>query len=117
MRSCGGLASSRQSAHRVGPSLPVRSSSLHAAAGVAYHALAYPPPPSQPQSTRRLLSTLALYAAAVVGDRLDRPIHWLTLGVVSGHTLKHVAAGAAGWQLVRLVREGAPQQRHGGRRE
>ncbi len=34
-------------------------------------------------------------------DLLDCPI-WSALGVVSGHTLKHLTAGLATWHLVRL---------------
>lgn len=59
--------------------------------------------PSPRGSTLRLLRTLGLYALALAGDRLDRPVYWLTLSAVSGHTLKHLLAGAAGWQLARLV--------------
>lgn len=77
---------------------------LAAAAGIGYLAAAYPPPPGR-STTPRILHTLALYAAAVAGDRLDRPVYWLTLRAVSGHTLKHLLAGAAGWQLVRMLGE------------
>ncbi|KAL4428145.1 hypothetical protein ABPG75_002234 [Micractinium tetrahymenae] len=67
------------------------------AAGVGYHALAYPSPR---RTSRHILTTLALYAAAIACDRLDWPVYLLTLGMVSGHTLKHLLAGAAGWPLV-----------------
>ncbi|PRW18393.1 alkaline phytoceramidase [Chlorella sorokiniana] len=68
---------------------------------MAYHVVCYPSPRS---TTPHLLRMLGLYALAIAGDRLDRPVYWLTLGTVSGHTLKHISAGAAGWQLVRLLR-------------
>ena len=78
-----------------------------AAAGVGYLALAYrrsSPPPPRASSTGPLLRTLALYAAAVAGDRLDRLVHCATATLMSGHTLKHLLAGAAGWQLAELLR-------------
>lgn len=67
---------------------------------MAYHVACFPSPRG---TTARLLRTLGLYALAVAGDRLDRPVYWLTLGTVSGHTMKHLLAGAAGWQMVRLL--------------
>ena len=76
--------------------------SLPAVAGLAYNVVCYPSPHG---TTPRLLRTLGLYALAIAGDRLDRPVYWLTLSTVSGHTLKHLLAGAAGWQLVRLMRD------------
>ena len=71
-------------------------------ASLAYKVVCYPSPRG---TTPRLLRTLGLYALAIAGDRLDRPVCWLTLSTVSGHTLKHLLAGAAGWQLVRLMHD------------
>lgn len=73
-----------------------------AAAAVGYHALAYPSPRG---SSRHILASLALYGAAIVCDRLDRPVYLLTMGLVSGHTIKHLLAGAAGWTLVAALRQ------------
>jgi len=57
-----------------------------------------------PRADRRaFLLAIALYAAAKVAELQDRQIHAL-LGFVSGHTLKHLLATAAGAAIViRLV--------------
>lgn len=68
---------------------------------MAWHAACYPSPHG---STRHLGRMLGLYALAIAGDRLDHPVYWLTLETLRGHTLKHLLAGAAGWQLVRMLR-------------
>jgi hypothetical protein len=61
----------------------------------------YPPRYS---GDRDLVVVLCLYPLALAGDLLDRPIAEL-LGVVSGHTLKHLlAAAAAAWVLRGLRR-------------
>jgi hypothetical protein len=52
--------------------------------------------------TRDLAWVLALYAAAKVCELLDRQVFAL-LGVVSGHTLKHVLAGCGALVLVRAL--------------
>jgi hypothetical protein len=44
-----------------------------------------------------------LYVLAKVFEILDKPI-FSALRVVSGHTLKHLAAAAAGWCILRMVR-------------
>jgi hypothetical protein len=49
-----------------------------------------------------LLVAVAWYAAAKVAEGLDTPI-FATLGVVSGHTLKHVLAAAGIAWLVRML--------------
>ncbi|GAB4814219.1 hypothetical protein N2152v2_001265 [Parachlorella kessleri] len=79
------------------------------AAWVGYVAAFYKP--HSPQSTTTaggLLATLGTYAAAIAGDRLDRPVYYLTLTLTSGHVLKHVLAGVAGLQLVRMLRRTTP---------
>ena len=59
---------------------------------------------------------LALYAAALVAERLDREVFAAGGWISSGHSVKHVlAAVAAGW-VVRMLRLrnpalGAPQAR------
>jgi predicted membrane channel-forming protein YqfA (hemolysin III family) len=47
----------------------------------------------------------ALYAAAMVAERLDRPIDALLGSVVSGHTLKHLLAAAGIYVIYRMLRE------------
>ena len=79
-----------------------------AAAWVGFVAAFYKPHSPQPTTTASgLLATLGTYAAAVAGDRLDRPVYYLTLTHTSGHVLKHVLAGAAGLHLVRMLRRTA----------
>jgi hypothetical protein len=87
---------------------PLVSSCCRAAAAVAYAALCYEPQGWRPTTTRQgLLSALGLYGAAVMCDRLDRPVYWLNLTAMSGHTLKHLLAGAAGLQLVCMMQRAA----------
>jgi len=59
-----------------------------------------PPPPAE---RRWLLAALAAYVGAKVLEALDGPVFGLTGGVVSGHTLKHLAAAVAAWALLRWV--------------
>lgn len=54
-----------------------------------------------------LYGAAALYAAAMVSEKLDHPIDALTGGVVSGHTLKHVFAAAAAYVVYRMLRHRA----------
>ena len=78
---------------------------------MAWHAVCY----TSPRGTTPLpLRMLGQYALAIVGDRLDRPVYRLTLNIASGHTLKHLLAGAAGRQLVRMLRG---VQRSGAKRQ
>lgn len=61
----------------------------------------YPPRYS---GDRDIFIVLGLYLAALLCDFLDRPLAALT-GLVSGHTLKHtLAASAAAWVIVGLIR-------------
>lgn len=57
------------------------------------------PPPPAPR--RWLLMALVAYGVAKGLEVLDAPVFRATGGVVSGHTLKHVAAAVAGWALLR----------------
>jgi hypothetical protein len=50
-----------------------------------------------------LLGAIGWYAVAKVFDQLDCPIYSLG-GIVSGHSLKHLAAAVSTWQLVRRFR-------------
>ena len=54
-------------------------------------------------NTALLWMSLGAYGAAKLAEHFDLPILEVT-GVVSGHTLKHLAAGAACGALVRLTR-------------
>jgi ceramidase len=60
--------------------------------------------PLPPPHRRALLSALVLYAIAKGSELADARLFAATAGVVSGHTLKHLAAGAACGALVRLTR-------------
>ncbi len=51
----------------------------------------------------RLYGAAALYAAAMISEKLDRPIEALTGGLVSGHTLKHLFAAAAAYWVFRML--------------
>ncbi len=59
-----------------------------------------PPPPAE---RRWLLTALAAYVGAKALETLDARVFDLTGGVVSGHTLKHLAAAVAAWALLRWV--------------
>lgn len=47
----------------------------------------------------------ALYAAAMVAERLDRPVYTLLSGALSGHTLKHLLAAASTYVIYRMLHE------------
>jgi hypothetical protein len=51
---------------------------------------------------RELLLAVALYGLAKVFELLDEPIYRLG-HLVSGHTLKHIFAGLAGWVYLRML--------------
>lgn len=51
-----------------------------------------------------IASALACYATAIVLEQLDRHVFALTGGAVSGHTLKHVMAGLAGYWAYRMLK-------------
>jgi hypothetical protein len=50
-----------------------------------------------------LYAAVALYAAAIVSERLDHPINAALGSVVSGHTLKHLFAAAGGYAIYRML--------------
>lgn len=57
-----------------------------------------------PWGQRRFVFTaLGLYAAALVFERLDKPVFALTGGFVSGHTIKHLVAALAAWWIYRML--------------
>ncbi len=58
-----------------------------------------------PRYTRSadLFKAVALYGAAIAAELLDRPIYALGQ-IVSGHTLKHLLAALAVYQVVRMLR-------------
>jgi len=60
--------------------------------------------PLAPPHRRALMAALGLYAIAKVFEMADAPLMAATAGTVSGHTLKHLAAGAACGALVALIR-------------
>lgn len=59
--------------------------------------------PPRDRLGRYLLPTVALYGAALASEWLDQPL--FALGqIVSAHTVKHLLAALAAYQLVRLLR-------------
>lgn len=56
-----------------------------------------------------LIGALALYAGAIVCERLDRPIDVALGSAVSGHTLKHLLAAAAALMICRMLEVRARQ--------
>jgi len=66
-------------------------------------------PTLRPRYTRNrdFLVVFALYALAKIFETLDRRIY--SLGhIVSGHTLKHLAAAMAGYWILRMLQKRAP---------
>ncbi len=65
------------------------------------------------RSIRRnyLYAAFAAYVLAKVFEALDGPLYKLTLQLVSGHTLKHLAAAASGYMLYRMLRTGNTVQK------
>ncbi|MCG5512715.1 alkaline phytoceramidase [Ectothiorhodospira shaposhnikovii] len=51
-----------------------------------------------------LLVAAGWYLLALAADRLDHPIHELTGGVLSGHTLKHLLAALSVYWVLRMLR-------------
>lgn len=59
-----------------------------------------------PWTGRRLLcAALASYAVAFVCEKLDRQIFDLTACIISGHTIKHLAAAFAFYFMLRMLRQ------------
>jgi hypothetical protein len=58
-----------------------------------------------------LLVVAGLYALAKILETADRQI-FLLGHIVSGHTLKHLAAGAAGYWILRMLQTRQPIQNH-----
>ena len=54
---------------------------------------------------RMLLPALACYAVAFVCEKLDMAIFRLTTGIISGHTIKHLAAAAAFYFILRMLQQ------------
>jgi membrane-associated phospholipid phosphatase len=52
-----------------------------------------------------LYGATALYAAAIVSEKLDHPLDTLTGGFISGHALKHLLAAAAAYVIYRMLRQ------------
>ena len=57
--------------------------------------------------TSDLLAAFGFYAAAKIFELLDNPIFALT-GIVSGHTLKHLAAAVCAYWILRMLRHRVP---------
>ncbi len=54
-----------------------------------------------------LVAVMAWYALAKLLELGDHPILALTQGLVSGHTLKHMAAAMAAWPVMAVMQNGA----------
>jgi hypothetical protein len=63
--------------------------------------------PSRYSHGRLIVLGIALYAAALAAEYLDRTIFSVG-GIVSGHTLKHLLAASAVYQLYRMLRDRRP---------
>ena len=63
-----------------------------------------------PRYTRNsdLWAVVLLYAAAKACETFDVPIHRLFGDQMSGHALKHLIAGLAGWRIVAMLRRREP---------
>src|SRR5262245_9891736 len=63
-----------------------------------------------PRDTRAgsIWVALAWYGLAKLFEELDGPIYDLSAHIVSGHTLKHLAAGTAAWIFLRMLRFRVP---------
>ncbi len=59
--------------------------------------------PRRDQGTGHLLAALACYIAAKLFEQADAGIMDLLSGAVSGHTLKHLMAGAGAWCVYRML--------------
>ena len=62
-----------------------------------------------PRYTRSsdLLAVVGFYALAKLLETFDRAV-FSTGHIVSGHTLKHLAAAAAGWWILRMLERRRP---------
>ena len=49
------------------------------------------------------VTVILLYALAKVSEHFDTQVYHLSAGLVSGHTLKHLAASCAAWPVLRAV--------------
>jgi hypothetical protein len=54
-----------------------------------------------------LAAVIGWYALAKALELGDHVVFDLTLGLVSGHTLKHMAAALAAWPVITLMHNGA----------
>jgi hypothetical protein len=65
-----------------------------------------------PRYTRSLdfAMVFVFYVLAKIFETADRQIFSLDQHVVSGHTLKHLAAGAAGFWILRMLQKRQPIQ-------
>lgn len=62
----------------------------------------FPDPRVRP-GTRYLAAGLGAYAAAKILEAADRPIFQLLQGLVSGHSLKHLAAAVGAWFIAAML--------------
>lgn len=66
--------------------------------------------PSPYTRTADLAIVALCYGLAIVFERMDHQIYTLSGGIISGHTLKHLAAALAGAWLIRMIWKRKPLQ-------
>lgn len=59
-----------------------------------------------------LLAIISWYGLAKLLELADHQVYALSGGLVSGHSLKHVAAACAAWPVLRLMHNGAQHKSH-----
>jgi hypothetical protein len=64
--------------------------------------------PARYTGTAAIWVSLLWYGLAKLFEQLDGEIYHLTLQIISGHSLKHVAAAASSWWLVLMLRRRVP---------
>ena len=87
---------------------------LAVAVALGIAALLFPQMDLPPSYTRNsdLLTVAGLYMIAKVCEVADKEI--FSLGhAVSGHTLKHLASGPAGFWILRMLQKSQPIEDHG----
>ncbi len=61
--------------------------------------------PSRYAPDRAVFQVIALYAIAKIAEMLDIPIFVWTQGWISGHTLKHLIAASAAYQIKQILQQ------------
>jgi hypothetical protein len=64
--------------------------------------------PARYTGTADILVALLWYGLAKLLEELDGQIYYLAQQIISGHSLKHLAAAASAWWLLRMLRRRVP---------